>query len=221
MSNMRPGWYPAPENPRAQRWWNGSGWSDMYNPATAHLLQDSGVPAQPKRSNLGLILGIGGGVVILSVIGLLVLGFVFSGLVSGANNDGSNDTPASSGEPSKSSQASLAGWEELKERYDSEYNTYKAASGTSEMYNYVPDTDKGREYYTAFFYILIDYKSALGFVELGIDSMNPAELASTVDEYETMLDELLDTFLANEDLDTDIKITRSDGSVFESDGSAP
>ena len=221
MSNMPPGWYPAPENPRMQRWWNGSGWSDIYNPETAYLRQDGDVPAQPKRSNLGVILGIGGGVIALGIIGLLVAGFVLSGLVSGANNAGSNDRPAASGEPSDSGQASLAEWEALKERYDSEYNTYKAANGTSDMYNYAPDTDKGREYYTAFFYILIDYKTALGFVELGVDTMNPAELASTIDEYETMLDELLDTFLANEDLDTDIKISRSDGTVFESDGSAP
>ena len=231
MSNTPPGWYPAPDRPGERRWWNGSGWSDYYDPATSPVQQEGYVPAQPKRSRLGLILGLAGGLVVVIVVGLVVVGLLLSGLLAGATNTaGSNDKPASSAEPSESStpdpeesdaDSGLAEWDALKDRYDDEYAKYKAAISSGEMYDYVPDTDKGREYYTAFLYILIDHKSALTFVELGIDDMNPAELDSTIDEYETKLDELLDTFLANEDLDADIKITRSDGTVFESDGSAP
>ncbi|WP_409186513.1 DUF2510 domain-containing protein [Amycolatopsis sp. VS8301801F10] len=30
-----PGWYPSPQQPGQLQWWNGTGWTDSFAPATA------------------------------------------------------------------------------------------------------------------------------------------------------------------------------------------
>ncbi|MCX5042460.1 DUF2510 domain-containing protein [Aldersonia sp. NBC_00410] len=62
----QPGWYPDPQDPRRQRWWDGRQWAPPAQWA----------PQQPpprKRSGAGkVLLAIGGAVVVLIVIGVLV-----------------------------------------------------------------------------------------------------------------------------------------------------
>jgi uncharacterized membrane protein YhaH (DUF805 family) len=42
-----PGWYPDPENPGAQRWWDGTAWAPPAQPSAPYPAQPYGAPAVP------------------------------------------------------------------------------------------------------------------------------------------------------------------------------
>jgi type IV pilus assembly protein PilA len=59
------GWYADPQNPAAQRYWDGGQW-------TEHVAAGAAVPApSPRKTGSGLIIGIIAGVGVLVVIGIL------------------------------------------------------------------------------------------------------------------------------------------------------
>ncbi|MBL3700092.1 hypothetical protein [Leucobacter luti] len=68
------------------------------------------------------------------------------------------------------------------------------------------------DYIAAYLYSLTDLRSALRFVPAS------AENAAQLRVYAEQAEELERRFLAGEDLDVRVRITRDDGSVFESDG---
>ena len=68
------GWYPAPQEPGLQRYWNGSGWDDERRPDAP----SPATTASAHRSPSGLVIA---GFVI-SVVALL-LSFVGGGLIPG------------------------------------------------------------------------------------------------------------------------------------------
>src|SRR5512143_3697605 len=59
------GWYPDPQNPAGQRYWDGTQW-------TEHVAPGAGAAAvPPRKSHSGLIIGIVAGVGVLVVVGIL------------------------------------------------------------------------------------------------------------------------------------------------------
>lgn len=101
---------------------------------------------------------------------------------------------------------------------DSEYivsttEKYRTAHSDGTITQLVPGGDTvDPDYITAFLYALTDLRSAVRFTPATPD--NAAQLR----EYAEQTAEYERRFLAGEDLDVDITITRDDGSVFESDG---
>ncbi|MBL3687266.1 hypothetical protein D3248_09950 [Leucobacter zeae] len=92
------------------------------------------------------------------------------------------------------------------------YDTYLAAVSDDSIYDAVPGgRDVDPDYIAAFIYTLTDYRSAVRFMSLDQDADRLADLAEQTDELERR-------FLAGEDLDVEIEITREDGTVFRSDG---
>ncbi|MHA3684544.1 hypothetical protein ACXR2T_13750 [Leucobacter sp. HY1910] len=88
-------------------------------------------------------------------------------------------------------------------------DSYLAAQRDGTIYDLVPGGEQVDPAYTgAFLFALTDLKSASRF---GGSSAQLQELLDKAHTYE-------ERFLAGEDLGTSVKITREDGSVFESDG---
>lgn len=59
------GWYPDPQNPAAQRYWDGVQWTQHTAPGAAAAV------APARKTHSGLIIGIVAGVGVLVVIGIL------------------------------------------------------------------------------------------------------------------------------------------------------
>lgn len=89
------------------------------------------------------------------------------------------------------------------------YQHYVGRMNDGTLYEIIPDTDEGREYFLAFMYVVTDVKAA--------ESIR-GEL--TEEEKQYLLD-LEQRFLKLEDLDVSLDITRSDGTRFVHDGTAP
>lgn len=66
------GWYPSPDNPHLQRWWDGAAWTE-YTLAPNQVSYYAPQPRlpEPQRSNMPLILGVIGGTVLLLMIVLI------------------------------------------------------------------------------------------------------------------------------------------------------
>lgn len=91
------------------------------------------------------------------------------------------------------------------------YDQYLAASRNGTISDLVPGGDAvDPNYFADFLYLLADLKGATAFMGSG-DAAAIAEIGAEVDELERR-------FLAGEDLGSSVKITSSDGSVYESDG---
>ena len=100
---------------------------------------------------------------------------------------------------------------ELATRTGEMYDTYLAASKDGSISSFVPDGDAvDPKYFTDFLYLLTDLKGATAFLT-DDDTEAITDIGEKVDELERR-------FLAGEDLGSSVKITRSDGSVYESDG---
>lgn len=88
------------------------------------------------------------------------------------------------------------------------YETYAALADDEALWEYVPQTEEGVHYYQAFLFKLMDFKVGESFERLSSE------------EYDELRD-LEKRFLALEDLDITVEFTRSDGTVFRHDGTAP
>jgi hypothetical protein len=101
MHTTPPGWYPDPHNPSAQRYWDGTQWTENLAPAAGHA-----PPKQPQngKATASLVLGILG-LVILYVIGP-ILALVFGHMAK-------NEIEASNGAQGGSGAATagiVMGW---------------------------------------------------------------------------------------------------------------
>lgn len=100
---------------------------------------------------------------------------------------------------------------ELATRIGKMYDTYLAASKDGSISSFVPGGDAvDPKYFTDFLYLLTDLKGATAFLT--------DEETEAIADIGEKADELERRFLAGEDLGSSVKITRSDGSVYESDG---
>jgi hypothetical protein len=101
------------------------------------------------------------------------------------------------------------------------FTEYSDETNPKNAYDLVPQTEAGLNYAHDFLVILADIKGAFAFLPLGTESTNVAELDATIQTYVDKTTELERKFLAGEDLGVSITLTRSDGSVYESDGGNP
>lgn len=90
---------------------------------------------------------------------------------------------------------------------------YLAATQDGSILELVPGgASVDPDYVSAYLYVLTDLRSAVRFTPPSLENAQQlSEYAADVREHERR-------FLAGEDLDVDISVTREDGSVFESDG---
>jgi hypothetical protein len=216
-----PGWYPAPENATVQRWWDGTQWTEHYGP-----VQQVASPQLPAKKGLSGI--------VIALIVVVVAVPVISGIIGVAGLLGAAvDLGASIDELSQQADESeleqlpvynisdRPGWNALVARYDETYESYSQMADSDEIFTIIPATSAGIEYYRAFMAIMFDQKSAFGFMELGADSTDPQELDDRIVALGEDLTELERKFLANEDLGVSIRIVHSDGTVFETESTAP
>lgn len=73
MTQTSPGWYPDPEQPGQQRYWDGTQWTDNRAPLAS--------PAVPKKRGRGCLYGI------LGVVGLFVVLIVIVAVAAGSGSD--------------------------------------------------------------------------------------------------------------------------------------
>lgn len=102
------------------------------------------------------------------------------------------------------------------------YNKYnqQVVDGSIFAANNLPANQDSADYVHDFMIILTDHKAALNF---GC-ATNSTSMDEVNDQYEAKANEVLEVerkFKAHEDFNVTIKITRKDGSVYESDGTAP
>jgi len=95
---------------------------------------------------------------------------------------------------------------------------YSEETSSENAYNHVPQTEAGLNYAHDFLIILADYKGVFNFGGVGSESTNVAELDAMAQAYIDEVTEFERKFLAGEDLGVTIKITRADGTVYESEG---
>ena len=96
----------------------------------------------------------------------------------------------------------------------------KYSDRASQGYAYllVPDTQAGNDYAHGFLLILADLKSVFAFLPGSEESRDVGPLDAQLQEYIDRAAETERKFLAGEPMGVTMKITNSDGSVFESDG---
>lgn len=133
-------------------------------------------------------------------------------------------TPSPTADPTASAQVYFIqdrpGYAEMETYIVDMLEHYRAARDDGSIFEHVADTDEGRGYVQDFLFLLTDQRSALYFLP-GATSTNPGELDALIEGRRERVAELERQFLANEDFGVSIRITRLDGSVYESDGSAP
>jgi hypothetical protein len=98
------------------------------------------------------------------------------------------------------------------------YARYSEESSPDNAYDQVEQTEAGLYYAHDFLVILGDKKGGFAFGGLGTESTNVAELDAIAQSYIDEATELERKFLAGEDLGVMIKITQTDGTVYESEG---
>jgi hypothetical protein len=114
-NNVSPGWYPAPENPSQERWWDGNAWTENTRPSSGQApVSPNQYPTQqswtqqaqntPEKSKLPLILGIVGGAIAL----IIIVVAVFAAIGAASNNSDKDPAgaPTSSSAPSESTAPS-------------------------------------------------------------------------------------------------------------------
>ena len=110
------------------------------------------------------------------------------------------------------------GWQDMVDTVSGIEDKYKAALEDGSIVNMTPVSPKDNpQYFKDFFYILWDYNAAIPFMEM-TGGTDPVELDARI---AALKDKALLTesqFLAGEEFGISIKITREDGSVYESDG---
>ena len=94
---------------------------------------------------------------------------------------------------------------------------YSDRTGAKYAYALVPDTPAGDDYAHGFLLLLADQKSVFAFLP-STQSQDVAALDTQLQGYIDKANETERKFLAGEPMGVTIKITNSDGSVFESDG---
>jgi hypothetical protein len=99
------------------------------------------------------------------------------------------------------------------------FTRYSEPSSPDYAYGLVPDTEPGRGYARDFLVILADVRGTFRFLPGGTSSTDVAALDAQIQSYVDSVTETERKFLAGEDFGVTIKITNSDGSVYESDGS--
>ena len=182
----------------------------------------------PQRGLPGWAIGLIVGISALLLL-LLVGGFVGLRLISGALSDALSSSPHVSSAPTApgtprdpsdtdpgadaTERTAAAQATRDAEYVIGMYDQYLAASRDGSIRELVPDgANVDPDYFAAFLYMLTDLRSAARFVPPS------AENAEQLHEYAEQAEEYERLFLAGKDLDVDIKITREDGSVFETDG---
>ncbi|MBW3080637.1 hypothetical protein [Bifidobacterium saguinibicoloris] len=136
------------------------------------------------------------------------------GLDYGYSDGGSHDTIINCNDAEEYIKYS----DTVKGLYD-KYNK-QLVDGTIFADNNLPANQDSADYVHDFMIIITDHKAALNFGCV----TNSTSMDEVNDQYAAKVNEVLEVerkFKAHEDFDVKIKITRKDGSVYESDGAAP
>ena len=195
--------------------------------------QQQWLPPRPPPARRGLpgwaialIAVLGGGALLVLVLGISLLmwfGSVLTAIPTQFTPPPPPSAPSAPGAPwdeleldevpemGPSDSTSGESAAELADRTTAMYERYLAASKDGTIADLVPNGDAvDPRYFSDFLYLLADLKGATAFMGAG-DTAAIADIGEQVDELERR-------FLAGEDLGSSVKITRSDGSVYESDG---
>lgn len=89
------------------------------------------------------------------------------------------------------------------------YEHYVAVMDEGTLYEIIPNTDAGRDYFTAFFFKVNDYR----MVEVGGGKLSEQQKRDMI--------ALEERFLNLQDLELSVDVTRSDGTRFVHDGKPP
>ena len=184
-------------------------------PPSVNVPGANGVPP-PKKSKLGLILGLSiGGVALICTLFVVfaILGFV-------GNIKSQLDSATNPSNTQDDTQVYILGqrpgWNAYKEFVQKTYKDTMAAGDTDEIWKMIPKSREGIAYYEQYMTILGDRKTALIFDDL--TSTNPDELDAKIEADTASLKELIRKFQAQEDLGVKISIKRRDGTTYTSDG---
>ncbi|GAA3659544.1 DUF2510 domain-containing protein [Microbacterium marinilacus] len=249
MSN--PGWWRDPQGGPFLRWWDGRAWTEHTSPlppAEGGAASPSQAPyaapqaqplwdgqhaspaatspaAAPERRGRGWLLAlILGGVALVAVIVLVVAVVVplFSrpdAASAPAPTEGAESSPSATPTPATVYALSeRPGYADMESFVTGTYEKYLAAREDGSIRDLVPDTDDADDYINAFLLLLSDERGALRWAPSGT---NPDELDAIIQATRDRVAEYERRFLAGEDLGVSVRVVRSDGSVFESDGAAP
>lgn len=169
---------------------------------------------------IGLIVGIGALLIVMLIGGLLglrALGVAISEATPPRHPQVTEEPSVpplpETSDPAEPESDLLAQAEEDAEYVIELHEQYLAARTDGSITDDVPGGSQvDPDYIAAFLYAITDLRSAVRFVPPSVENAEQLrEYAEEAREYERL-------FLAGEDLDIDIKITREDGSVFETDG---
>lgn len=173
----------------------------------------------PRRGIPGWAIGliIAGSLILVGIlIATAVALGAFANVITSARAGQQVEQPAlppSTNAPSPNDEAALRQAEADAEFIIDTQERYLAAQEDGSILQLVPGgAQVDPDYITAYLYVLTDLRSAVRFTSPSAENAPQlAEYAANVREHERR-------FLAGEDLDVDVSITRKDGSVFESDG---
>ena len=197
---------------------------------------ERGTPPRRRRRGLVTSVAIAGAVTIaLSVGGCSVFGSIIaddhrpttSSTPEPSSSPSATSTPAATTTPSPTSTVDfdlpVVGIDErplysvAQTLVTEMFARYSDRNGAEYAYALVPDTQAGDDYAHGFLLLLVDLKSAFAFLP-ATESRDVAALDAKLQGYIDEATERERKFLAGEPMGDTIKITNSDGSVFESDG---
>ena len=205
--------------------------------STTTTLPERGTPPRRRRRGLVTSAAIAGAVTIaLSVGGCSVFGSIIaddvprpaaSSTAAPSGSPSATSTPAAITTPSPTSTVDfdlpVVGIDErplyavAQTLVTEMFARYSDRNGAEYAYALVPDTQAGDDYAHGFLLLLADLKSVFAFLP-STESRDVAALDAELQGYIDDATERERKFLAGEPMGDTIKITNSDGSVFESDG---
>ena len=205
--------------------------------STTTTLPERRTPPRRRRRGLVTSAAIAGAVTIaLSVGGCSVFGSIIaddappptaSSTVAPSGSPSATSTPAATTTPSPTSTVDfdlpVVGIDErplypvAQTLVTEMFARYSDRNGAEYAYALVPDTQAGGDYAHGFLLLLADLKSVFAFLP-STESRDVAALDAQLQGYIDEATARERKFLAGEPMGDTIKITNSDGSVFESDG---
>lgn len=226
-----PGWYPNPNDPSTQRWWDGGRWTEHVAPApqqapgpqapqyaTHPSPHPAGYPMvhpRKRRSAAGWIVAVA-----LLLVGVVAVApFLVRNAFSGAVGDGDYTVPTVG--PNDAPVFYIADrpdFADMAAFVDGLYETYSQQLENGSIYEYVDNSDAGTNYAQTFVYALLDVQQANSW---NVSSTNAAELDDTIAGRRHRAAEFERRFLLGEDLGFSISVTGSDGATNHYTGVPP
>ncbi|GAB3410894.1 hypothetical protein GCM10027515_31770 [Schumannella luteola] len=194
--------------------------AQAWSPAAAPGYYPRPAPRRRGLSTGGVLAIVFGSVGLLLVAGVVLVAIVIAGVIQGETS-----RPAAA----PTSDSSTGAYDLVERPAYAAYVTrvkemtkkYSDARADGSIHQWVPATQAGDDYATAFVYILTDKEGATLFAATGITTDDdPAVLDAMIAADDADLTELERRFLAGEALGTKVTITRPNGSTFSYDGNA-